>query len=269
MDISTGLVACATAYGGKDLIIRILGPTADYWGESIKDLNEKIITNIKKICEKAHDKIGSDIHNEKSVPARVAKDIFENGGICEDELLIEYYSGLLASSRTDRNRDDRALTLLALLRTMSTYQIRTHYIIYTILRSIYLGKEVNIQVASEANKLAVFIPIDVYVDAMEFHGSENVNILLPHCLNTLLLNNLIGNPYYFGDQSFLLKQFQDNKIINDSGLIVTPTSMGAELYLAVQGKLECGVNELFSESLDLNTLIGFQIREGSQPISFC
>jgi len=266
MEINTGLIACATAYGGKDLIIRVLGPSADYWGEGLKNFNEKIVNNIKKICAKAHFKLGPDINDTDSVPPRVAKDIFENGGMCEDELLIEYYSGLLASSRTDCSRDDRVLSLLGLLRTMSTYQIRSHYIIYSIFRSKFIRKEVNLQVASEASKLAVFIPINVYANAMEFNGSENLNIILPHSLNTLSLNNLIGNNYFFGDQNFLLKQFPDNQIIKGAGIIVTPSPIGAELYLAIQGKRECTVNDIFSDKWNLNTSINIQIDSGSEPI---
>lgn len=251
MEINTGLVACATAYGGKDLIIRVLGPTADYWGEGLKNLNSKIANNIQKICRRAKEKLGPEIDNKNSVPPRVAKEVFENGGMCEDELLVEYYSGLLASSRTSSSRDDRVLSLLGLLRTMSTYQIRTHYIIYNIFRSVFLDHEVNLQIASEAQKLAIFVPIEVYMNAMEFSSSENFNIILPHSLNALSLNNLIAPNYWFGDQDFLLKQFPANQAVKGGGLIIAPSPIGAELYLAVQGKRECTVNEIFSSECSL------------------
>jgi len=267
MEIEAGLVVCATGYCAKDLIIRVLGPTADYLGEGLKNLNSKIANNIQNICSRAKEKLGPEIENTNSVPPRVAKEIFENGGMCEDDLLVEYYSGLLASSRTSSNRDDRVLSLLSLLRTMSTYQIRTHYILYNILRSVFLDCEFNIQIVSEAQKLAIFVPIEVYNNAMEFSDSENVNIILPHSLNALALNNLIApNFYWFGDQNFLLKNFPDNQAIRGPGLIVAPSPIGAELYLAVQGKREYMVNEFFSSECSLTTSLCIPINKGTERL---
>lgn len=53
-------------------------------------------------------KLGNTIEISGNVPLRVWKEILETGSLCTDELLIEYYSGLLATSRTATGKDDRA-----------------------------------------------------------------------------------------------------------------------------------------------------------------
>lgn len=55
MEIDSKLIICAAA--GKDLINRVLGPTADYWGEGLRDINSKIVNNIKRICTRAEKKV--------------------------------------------------------------------------------------------------------------------------------------------------------------------------------------------------------------------
>lgn len=258
------IIACAAL--GKDVLVQVLGPTAKYWGEGLKNLNEKIVKNLGEICRKALEKLSYNPSQGGTVPPRIASQIFQHGGMCEDELLIDYYGGLLAASKIASNRDDRVLTLLSSLIFMSTYQIRSHYIFYKIFRSVFLGKSVNIQVTAEANKLAVFIPIEIYNKAMAFLPEEDVNTILPHSLNALFRNNQISPTYWFGNQEFLLEQFPNNSQITSSGIIVAPSPIGAELYLASQGLKIFNVNDLFDPKCPSGTFPGIHIKEGSVPL---
>ncbi|MFC1560903.1 hypothetical protein ACFL4V_00330 [Candidatus Latescibacterota bacterium] len=83
------------------------------------------------------------IDDEGQVPPRVLKRVLSDGWFCEDEIMREYYGGVLASSRSTINRDDRGKTYLELLSNLSTYQTRTYYIVYTILKHIFSGCELN------------------------------------------------------------------------------------------------------------------------------
>ncbi len=129
ISIGTGLVLI----GGKDLIFKLLGPTADYLGNETKNLVEKSCKNIEHIFIHATTILGSKIESPGQVSPRILKRIFDDGVFCEDELTLEYFGGVLASSRNCSSRDDRGLIYLSLLESMSSYQIRTHYIFYTIL----------------------------------------------------------------------------------------------------------------------------------------
>lgn len=210
-------------------------------------------------------KLGEEINNSNSVPPRVAKEVFDNGGMCDDDFLVEYYSGLLASSRTGIDRDDRVISLLSLLKTMSTYQIRTHYIIYTIFRSLFLGREINIQIAVNAEKLVTFIPIDVYIKAMDFNDFEDIGGIISHCIHLISLNNLISNNFYFGTKEFLLEQYPNNLNIKGEGFIVAPSPIGSELFLSIHGLRDCGASDIFSNKYSqLETRVSdIIINEGS------
>jgi hypothetical protein len=49
VDIGTGLAI----WGGKEVLLKLLGPTADYIGEGGKSFVQKRITNTKNIFDKA------------------------------------------------------------------------------------------------------------------------------------------------------------------------------------------------------------------------
>ena len=73
MDIGTGSVLATAIYAGKDLIIRTLGPTADYWGKGLKGFNEKAVHNITRIFQRASQKISPSLENIGSVQLELQK----------------------------------------------------------------------------------------------------------------------------------------------------------------------------------------------------
>lgn len=131
-EIGTGIAALAIALGGKDFLTKILGPTADYIGEQAKLMVEKQVQNTNRIFQNANRILGPKLDEPGTVPPRVLKEILENGSFCDEELSAEYFGGILASSRSGISRDDRAMTMLDLIKSLSIYQIRTHYIFYQI-----------------------------------------------------------------------------------------------------------------------------------------
>lgn len=71
MDIGTGLTILGTALGGKDIIIKMLGPTAEYLGEGFKDYTQKRIVNVKNIFSNASKKLGHKLDDEQgAVPPK-------------------------------------------------------------------------------------------------------------------------------------------------------------------------------------------------------
>ena len=127
MDIGTGLVLAGSAAASKDLLVKLLGPTTDYLGEGMKNCVQKSQKNLEKIFNHALCVLGSDIETYGEVSPRILKQIISEGAFFEDELTAEYFGGVLASSRSNNSKDDRGLTHLSVVCTMSSYQIRTHY----------------------------------------------------------------------------------------------------------------------------------------------
>ncbi len=69
--ITTGLIV----WGSKDMLSKLLGPTAEYIGEKTKGLVEKCDINLDNIFKKALRKLGSKIEEPGIVSPRILKHI--------------------------------------------------------------------------------------------------------------------------------------------------------------------------------------------------
>ena len=218
-------------WGSKDLMTKLLGPTADYIGGEAKNFVAKCNINLDNIFRKATEKLNDRLETEGSVNPRVLKHIVDEGRFCEDDLTSEYYGGILASSRSGNGRDDRGVTLLATIKDLSVYQLRFHYIFYSIINNIYNGEKVNLGDLNECKKLKVFIPFRVYAKAMAFSADENADNILSHSLFGLEKHSLITG-FSSGGAEFLQKRTPQ---IPEDGIIASPTLPGAELFLWAVG----------------------------------
>jgi hypothetical protein len=119
--------------GSKDLLNRLLGPSADYLGEKTRGVIEKCDVNLDWIFRIATRKLGDRIQENGSVSPRVLKHVVDEARFCEDEIVAEYLGGVLASSRANGESDDRGVCFLNDIKSLSSYQLRTHFLIYSTL----------------------------------------------------------------------------------------------------------------------------------------
>ena len=213
--------------GSRDILNKLLGPTADYLGEKTKGLAEKCDINLNKIFEKAVVKLGDKINEPGGVNSRVLKGVWEEGRFCEDELTADYMGGILASSRSQDGRDDRGITYLAHIKSLSVYQLRLHYLFYHEVHKIFSGSKHNMDL--ENREMALHIPHSVYMKAMEFNENEakEVDNIVRHSLIGLRSHMLIGTlaaPKLGFDMAIYSS-------VNEDVLSLLPTQMGAELYI--------------------------------------
>src|SRR5688500_3074157 len=110
MDPTHVAVAVSAYLGLKDLVPKILGPTADYLGGELRTYTEKGASNLRRIVTNAGEKLGDELNKPGQVSPKVLKNVLEEGYFSEDELAAEYFGGVLASSRTTNSRDDRGAT---------------------------------------------------------------------------------------------------------------------------------------------------------------
>jgi len=166
VDPGTGLVTLAVLLGGKDLMVKLLGPSAEYLGEEGQKYAEKKVKNLKRIFSNAENKLGPilDEPGGGGVSSRVLKEIVNEGAFCEDELTAEYYGGMLASSRSGDSKDDRAVPMMALIKSLSSIQIRAHYVIYQTLRQLFLESKLNI--STDWKKFIFYIPADEFMNSL-------------------------------------------------------------------------------------------------------
>lgn len=120
------LTGGSTGDGKSGLLARVLGPSADSLGAALGQYTEYRLRNVARIAEKADKKK----QNRGSVPPRLAHKIIEEGSYCDDEVMAEYLSGVLAGGSTDVAGDDRAVSTTTTLTGMSSVQIRGHYLLY-------------------------------------------------------------------------------------------------------------------------------------------
>lgn len=229
---TVGLGAIA-AYLGKDGLAKLLGPTAEYLGSELQEFTKKRIENVGKIFSKAETKLGNDINKPGQVPPKVLKTIINEGSYCEDAVSVDYFGGILASSRTELGRDDRGARIAKILDGMSTYQIRTHYIVYSFIRKIFhdSGYMFNMD---DRPRMELFIPWSSYILSMQFDQKEKNQLesIVNHSFFGLNSDDLIST-FHYGHKEHIKKHYDKAE---EGGFIVQPSVLGAELYLWGYGK---------------------------------
>lgn len=249
MDPGTGLTVLGTALGSQKLVEKILGPTADYLGAGMRDWTEQRVKNVGRVFENAKKKLGDRIDGPGKVPPKVLKGILGEGSYCEDEVAADYFGGVLASSRTEVGRDDRGAAFVALLGRLSTYQIRSHYFFYSLIRIVYEGLKENIGVAEGRQRLTTFIPVTAYIVAMEFGKSENVPAIISHVMFGLSREALIEGQFMFGGAE-LSKKYP---VASGPGIVFAPSALGVELFLWAHGQGDLQTNSILNPAVHLTS----------------
>jgi len=241
-----GLGAVA-AYLGKDGLEKLLGPTADYLGTGLRDFTKKRAETIGRIFRSAQEKLGDKVEKPGEVPPKVLKTVINEGSYASDPLEVEYFGGILASARTEGGRDDRGARLAKVVESLSTYQLRTHYLIYATVRTTFSARGLPFNMEGRP-KMKIFIPMNNYIQAMAFDQRELTQFgqLLTHAFFGLHADNLIEGMWQYGPLESMVKVFP--KATSD-GIICQPSALGAELFLAAFGCAERPLDYIFDPQL--------------------
>jgi len=245
IDPGTGLTILGTAVGSAKLVEKLLGPTADYLGDGLKELTKKGVTNLSNIFKNAEHKIGKDINEPGGVPPKVLKGILSEGPWCEEELQVEYFGGELASSRSGISRDDRGAYFTSLISRLSTYQLRAHYISYQAFKKTFDGIDTNQGHSGYLKELEIFIPLETYIKSMDFSEGEMETVprLISHAFWGLVNENLISS-YFYGPSDAMNDSFLRDRDscpnstfmeATERGIKVAPSALGFELMMWVYG----------------------------------
>ena len=109
--------------------------------------------------------------------------------------------GVLASSRTAISRDDRGARIVKVIDNLSTYQIRTHYLIYSAISELFSNGANSFDLPGGRAEMQLFIPIQGYAEAMDFIQKEwNNPQILNHIFHGLSTDGLIEGGWAFGSQ---------------------------------------------------------------------
>lgn len=236
VDIGTGL----SILGSKDLLLKVLGPSADYLGEKTLGLTKKADINLNNIFKKAEQKLLPQKQKIGQVPHRVLGQVILNGSICDDEIEAEYFGGVLASSKSEISRDDRGATISALIGRLSAYDLRAHYLFYYSMKELYEGRNVSTRDETGShyglNGLLTFFNIPSFHLSMGFSDAEmkNRNTIMATTLIKLANEGLLSSNIRSGPVSITsLDKF--NPEINSEGYWVFPSLLGLDLFMWAHG----------------------------------
>ena len=246
--VTTVRFGAIAAYLTKDGIAKLLGPTADYLGEGLKDLTQRRVESIGRIFPNASKKLGSRLDEPGQVPPRILKTVMNEGSYYEDLVALEYFGGVLASSRTKRGRDDRGARIAKVVDNLSTYQMRTHYLLYSTIASLFSKSGNTFALDDDRAQMEVFLPELGYITSMGFSQEEWDNSqIMNHIWYGLHSDVLIERRWLFGPREGVKDMFADAPC---GGIVCHPSSLGAELFLWAFGRGDAPLDYLLSGNLD-------------------
>ncbi len=238
MDVGTGIAL----FGPSALTLKLLGPTADYIGDGARTWTESRVANVQAILRKAESKVTeTQLSNHGAVAPRVLRGIVDDGSFFEDELSQDYLGGLLASSHSDQGRDDRAATYIDLLARLSTYQIRTHYVLYRAAQRLCATyPSVDLSSVAGRNEIGgLFVRFPPYLRALELSDDELgiVGALVNHAFVGLHREGLIATEWRLATDPEDLRRMMggDTRFPGGGGIVFGLSMFGIELYSAAHG----------------------------------
>ena len=223
------IVAGGVVYTAQNLLLRLLGPTFDYLGDDLKGLAEKRKETFDRIVLSASKKLGDRLNDPGQVSPRVLRTILDEGSFSDNRIAVEYFGGVLASSRTEFSRDDRGARVARMIDSLSAYQIRTHYLIYSSISDLFSKDSNSFALTEDREKMQLFKPSQGFYECMEFSPQEwSEGQILNHILHGLSTDGLLGDNWGFGSKD-TIGRFSSK--IPEDGIVCTPTALGAELFL--------------------------------------
>ena len=121
--------------------------------------------------------------------------------------------------------------MMALIKSLSSLQIRAHYVIYQTLRQLFLESKLNI--STNWKKFKFYIPINEFFISLGLSSDRIGGTFCPHVIVGLANKGLIDGDYHFGVKEFLGKVI--GKEFFQDGIIVTPSVLGTQLLFYANG----------------------------------
>ncbi len=224
-------MAIAGGIASKEVLNKLLGPTAEYLGNGMRDLVKISATNVCRIFTIACEKLKDGLDKKGQVSPRILKNILEEGRFIENIFSAEYFGGILASSRNEDGHDDSSLPYINLIKVLPSLHIHLHFIIYSLVAKFGAIKQ---EKANDLNikSLQLKIPLNQLCKSLSI-GKNNSYIEVWDALVNLSENNLIYEHY--GLKTSHSEKKNGEIMFDEPGIVVRPTEKGAALFLKALG----------------------------------
>jgi len=193
-----------------------------------------MVSNLERVFRNATEKLGDKINEAGEVPPRVLRGIVNEGVFCEDGIAAGYLGGVLASSRGDKERDDRGVVMNALISRLSVYQLRTHYIVYHVVKDLFDGTGMPLDDHLNPLRTMAQIPFVTYLVAMGFHDNEMALRPLDSDDRMRALHSIFEHTFFGLHKEGLIRQFE-YCYGTDASFSFVPSHLGAELFMWAYG----------------------------------
>ncbi|WP_146245793.1 MULTISPECIES: DUF4393 domain-containing protein [unclassified Curtobacterium] len=254
-----GAVARATdeaaAEGAKvagNLLTRLLGPSADVVGA---DWAEKLRRhNLERLLKKTQTHADRDGASEPGFATpRLAASTFEVAQYADEEIISEYLSGVLSSSRNPTGGNDSGIPWSAIISRMSSDQLKLHYLIYSSCREdlIQLGKDK----ANQLHQTDILLATEDVFARLELNRANFYR--LSDAIDGLMREGLIDSTfgYAFGPIAVLAEQQRKygNSLAADfaSGIRLSISIHGIRLFLWGLGRGDGLVDQYIDKNVAL------------------
>lgn len=222
------VAATELSKGLSDVLVRMFGPPADEVGEYLRRKAHYRLNNAERIAEKALRKAKKSGREGGRVAPRLSYTMLEEGTYSDDELMAEYLGGVLASGRTPAGKDDRGVTWTKLITSMSSMQIRGHFILYREWANAIRGSD-NRKLAADPGLATMYVDLLALVTILlKDHPDVQPNSVVGHVIGGLARLNLIGPVWMSGSTADVDGATSEMPFTH--ALRVRPTYAGIELY---------------------------------------
>lgn len=244
--ITTGLSA-ATAWSGR----KLLGPLFDEMAQDLRQrYAERRARNLEAILDAGARRLGSELEKPGTVPPRLLGLLLDEASWCEDEVLSEYWGGVLAASRTPDGRDDRGITWAKAISRLSRFQVRAHYLLYTAMRHAALSAppfDIG-QVALLEEMTSVYVPMSAFAAALDLRPDE-IRAVGAHTVIGLVNEGLLDSTFWaYGPKEDL--EGCTLTVVPEDGIVVAASYSGMELYYWAHGYSNFTEYEFTSPEID-------------------
>ena len=205
------ITTAAVAYVTKDGIEKLLGPTFEYYGIGLKNtidnFNKKAKENLNKIFQKSIIKRGERLKEKGVINPRILKEVVLDGSFCDTEIVQEYYSGILSSSRTESGNDD-GIYYINIIKGLSSRQLKLHYAIYSKFITENKNIDCNLHQSNELQKMKVNFSTLELVEILKLKNANEINNFTSNDLPALYNAGLIRAYSFNTTKKEVNKQFE-------------------------------------------------------------
>lgn len=249
----TDAATSEAAKSARSLLTRLLGPSADvigaHWAERLR---ERTLARLTDKTEKRAQLQRAAGQSPGIANARVVAEVFTSAQFSDSEVVAEYLSGVLASSRDAEGKNDAGVTWSSLISRLSTDQLKLHYFVYASARQRFIGKD--LYSPHEVHNVEVVLDSEPFAAAADMSAVE-----FSDAIDGLMREGLIGDSYRYGPSKFLFERerARPNTSIhypNASGLRVRLTVHGVRLFTWGTGYGDRGIEAYADPSINLGAV---------------